>query len=235
MRLFIFTFFLTVFAATTAIARAKIEVRNAYDESLVTDIEVAIHIPGEGTTSKPVNRRARIRLHYEPGMSVKAKPPNDDYFGRYFPVLENPESRFQTIYIYPTPEYEQALLKEKGCEICDEPQLPNKADENSDEDYPGEKAVFPGGDEKMKDFLVSTIKYPEISMELGDEAKVYIRFIVNKDGSITCAQSLRKGPRAIDAEALHTIRRMPNWEPARKEDGEVVRAYCRIPINFVLQ
>ncbi|MGM0477976.1 MAG: hypothetical protein ACQERC_02050 [Bacteroidota bacterium] len=39
----------------------------------------------------------------------------------------------------------------------------------------------------------------------------------------------------IDAEALHTIRRMPNWEPARKEDGEVVRAYCRIPINFVLQ
>lgn len=214
--------------------KVKIEVRNAYDESLIEAIDVISSVPGENSKRQEVNRRSRVKVKYDEDMMVKADPLDERFFGRWFSVEDQSLFGVQKIYIYPTPAYERQLLKEKGCEVVDglPESIESNDDEASDESY--KEAVFTGGEEQMIDFLVSTIKYPEISMELGDEARVFIRFVVNKDGSLACAQTLRRGPRAIDVEALHTIRRMPNWEPAEKE-GEIVRAYCRIPINFVLE
>ncbi len=101
-------------------------------------------------------------------------------------------------------------------------------------DYPDKEAGFPGGAAAMKKFLADNIKFPEIAMEMGDQGRVFIEFVVNKDGSIEQVKVLRGVSREIDAEARRVVRSMPKWEPA-EANGEPVRARCRIPINFILQ
>lgn len=101
-------------------------------------------------------------------------------------------------------------------------------------DYPDKEAGFPGGAAAMKQFLADNIKFPEIAMELGDQGRVFIEFVVNKDGSIEQVKVLRGVSREIDTEARRVVRSMPRWAPA-EANGEPVRARCRIPINFILQ
>ena len=84
-------------------------------------------------------------------------------------------------------------------------------------DYPDKEAVFPGGAAAMAKFLSENIKYPEIAMEMGDQGRVFLEFVVNQDGSVEQIKILRGVSRDIDREA------------------ERVRARCRIPINFILQ
>ncbi|HLW29633.1 MAG TPA: energy transducer TonB [Brumimicrobium sp.] len=101
-------------------------------------------------------------------------------------------------------------------------------------EYPEKEAGFPGGTAAMQKFLAENIKYPEIAMELGDQGRVFIEFVVNKDGSIEQVKILRGVSKEIDIEARRVVRKMPKWEPAQS-NGEPVRARCRIPINFILQ
>lgn len=101
-------------------------------------------------------------------------------------------------------------------------------------DYPDKEAEFPGGAAAMKKFLADNIEYPEIAMEMGDQGKVFVEFVVEKDGSITQIKILRGVSSEIDKEAKRVVRMMPSWEPAESK-GESVRARCRIPINFILQ
>ncbi|HLV41009.1 MAG TPA: TonB family protein [Brumimicrobium sp.] len=101
-------------------------------------------------------------------------------------------------------------------------------------DYPDVEAGFPGGAAAMKQFLADNIKYPEIAMELGDQGRVFIEFVVNKDGTIEQVKVLRGVSKEIDIEARRVVRKMPKWAPA-ESNGEPVRARCRIPINFILQ
>lgn len=101
-------------------------------------------------------------------------------------------------------------------------------------DYPDQEATYPGGASAMKQFLADNIKYPEISMELGDQGKVFIEFVVEKDGSITQIKVIRGVSKEIDREAKRVVKAMPKWVPAEQK-GEIVRARCRIPVSFILQ
>lgn len=101
-------------------------------------------------------------------------------------------------------------------------------------DYPDKEATFPGGMVEMTKFLASNIKFPEIAMEMGDQGRVFVEFVVNRDGSIERVKVIRGVSREIDAEARRVVRSMPKWTPAEAK-GEPVRTVCRIPLNFVLQ
>lgn len=101
-------------------------------------------------------------------------------------------------------------------------------------DYPDQEAVFPGGMAAMQKFLAENVKYPEVSMEMGDQGKVFVEFVVDRDGSITQVKVLRGVSREIDTEARRVVRTMPKWAPG-EANGEPVRTRCRIPINFTLQ
>jgi protein TonB len=106
---------------------------------------------------------------------------------------------------------------------------------DSDEivDYPDIEAQFPGGAKGMKKYLAKNIRYPEIAMELGDQGKVYIQFVVEKDGSISNVRVMRGVSEAIDAESIRVVSAMPKWTPAIHK-RKYVRARCRIPINYIL-
>lgn len=97
------------------------------------------------------------------------------------------------------------------------------------EDEPG----FPGGEEKMQLFIKSNIKYPDMSIQMGDQGKVYVRFVVEKDGSISNVSIARSVTPELDKEAMRVVKMMPNWSPG-KQRGRPVRTNVVIPIVFKL-
>lgn len=100
-------------------------------------------------------------------------------------------------------------------------------------DFPDVEAGFPGGAAAMKQFLIENTKYPEISRQMGDQGKVYVKFVVERDGSISGIEIIKSVSKELDREAKRVVRSMPRWSPGEK-NGEPVRSVCRIPINFTL-
>lgn len=101
-------------------------------------------------------------------------------------------------------------------------------------DFPDVEAQYPGGSEEMSKYLANNIRYPEIAMELGDQGRVFVEFIIEKNGSISNVKILRGVSREIDAESVRVVANMENWTPAIYK-RKYVRARARIPINYILQ
>jgi len=102
------------------------------------------------------------------------------------------------------------------------------------EDYPDVEAEFPGGYEEWKKYLLSELKYPEISLEMGNQGIVYVTFVIEIDGSVSDVKVLKGVSFDIDREAKRVIRNSPKWIPGRVAKYNV-RTRLSIPINFVLQ
>lgn len=93
---------------------------------------------------------------------------------------------------------------------------------------------FPGGELALRKFIANSIKYPVIAQENGIEGKVYVTFVVDKDGSVSDAKIARGVDPSIDKEALRVVSNLPRWKPG-KQRGKPVRVSYTVPINFVLQ
>lgn len=103
-------------------------------------------------------------------------------------------------------------------------------------DFIDTDALFPGGISAMMNFLGKNIKYPEIAVRTGIEGKAFVRFVVEKDGSIGNVNIQTGVPNCpeCDREAIRVIKMMPRWTPG-KNRGKVVRSYYSMPIIFKLQ
>jgi protein TonB len=93
---------------------------------------------------------------------------------------------------------------------------------------------FPGGEAALQRYLKNSIKYPNIAMENGIQGKVYVGFVVERNGSISNVRIARGVDASIDKEAMRVIRLMPKWIPG-KQNGEPVRVSFTAPINFALE
>jgi periplasmic protein TonB len=101
-------------------------------------------------------------------------------------------------------------------------------------DFPDVEAQFPGGEENMRKWMQENINYPEISMENGDQGRVYLKFVVERDGTITNVEVIKGTTRDLDNEAKRIVRNMPKWNPG-EYSGNKVRSSFTLPINFELQ
>ena len=101
-------------------------------------------------------------------------------------------------------------------------------------DFPDVEAQFPGGDEMMRKWMQENILYPEISMENGDQGRVYLKFVVERDGTITNVEIMKGTTKELDNEAKRIVRNMPKWNPG-ESSGNKVRSSFTLPINFELQ
>lgn len=90
---------------------------------------------------------------------------------------------------------------------------------------------FPGG--KVQQWIAKNVKYPVLAMENGIQGKVYIQFVIEKDGSITDVKVLRGVDASLDKEAVRVVQSMPKWKPG-KQRGKPVRVSYTLPINFQL-
>jgi protein TonB len=100
-------------------------------------------------------------------------------------------------------------------------------------DFPDIEAEFPGGIIAMMKWINDNISYPETSIEMNEQGRVFLQFVVEKDGSITNVKVDRGVSIDLDREAKRVIRKMPKWVPGEIE-GRTIRARCRLPINFQL-
>lgn len=87
---------------------------------------------------------------------------------------------------------------------------------------------FIGGVSKMYQYLATNIRIPANSKNGG---KVFLKFVVEKDGSIGKIELLKGIGNEFDEEATRLISEMPKWN-AGKQNGRPVRVYYTLPILF---
>ena len=93
---------------------------------------------------------------------------------------------------------------------------------------------FPGGEEALYKYLAENIKYPVMAKNNKVEGRVYITFVIEKDGNVSDAKVLRSDNEELNAEALRVINAMPKWKPGMQQ-GVPVRVQYNIPITFKLR
>lgn len=100
-------------------------------------------------------------------------------------------------------------------------------------EFPDVDAAFPGGAAAMQRWISENVQYPQTSIEMNEQGKVYMSFVVEPDGSISNIAVERGVSADLDREAKRLMRQMPPWI-AGEAKGKKVRARCRLPINFTL-
>ena len=127
-----------------------------------------------------------------------------------------------------------------------------------------ERAKFPGGDEECFKFMSENIRYPKLCHEFGVQGRVIVRFVIEKDGSISHIEKTRAPSQALTEVEIQTYKKehpdsqeklepgqdlgdllfeeakrvmelMPKWEPGKDEDGNPVRSIFNLPVMFRLR
>lgn len=93
---------------------------------------------------------------------------------------------------------------------------------------------FPGGEVALRRWIANNIKYPVIAAENGIQGRVYVQFVVDRDGGISNAKIARGVDPSLDQEALRVVNSLPKWKPGMQR-GKPVRVSYTVPINFQLQ
>ena len=97
-----------------------------------------------------------------------------------------------------------------------------------------EMPCFPGGDQKLMEYIANNINYPQEARDKGIEGRVFIGMVIEKDGSVSKVKILRGIGGGCDEEAERVISSMPKWMPG-KVGGEPVPVSYMLPVNFKLQ
>ena len=87
---------------------------------------------------------------------------------------------------------------------------------------------------KIQNHIAKNFRYPEFAQKTGIQGRVFVQFIIDKDGSIVGIRT--RGPHPIlEIEAKRIISRLPKFIPALDSDGKAVRVPFSVPITFKLK
>jgi TonB family protein len=92
---------------------------------------------------------------------------------------------------------------------------------------------FPGGESGLSHFLSKNIKYPPIAKKYNIQGKVFISFVIEKDGSLDQIKVLREPGSGTGDEVMRVIQLSPNWKPGTRY-GHVSKIKFTLPVNFSL-
>ena len=90
------------------------------------------------------------------------------------------------------------------------------------------KPDFPGGMDKFYKFIANNYRTPE---EEGLKGKIYVTFVVEKDGSLTDIKVLRDIGYGTGKEAIRVLKATPKWNPG-EQNGKKVRCTFSLPISI---
>lgn len=114
------------------------------------------------------------------------------------------------------------LLKEESTVVVEEEVMPHELEQEPE---------FIGGNEALYKFMKENLSYPQIAIDSNIQGKVYVFFIVEKDGKVTNPIIKRGVHPSLDAEVLRLIAIMPNWKPGLV-NNEPVRSRFILPVKF---
>lgn len=116
--------------------------------------------------------------------------------------------------------------------------MANIASPSSDDDevyiIVEEMPVFPGGDEALRSFVTNNINYPDEARKQKLHGRVFVCFVIGKDGAVCNVRVARSLNSLLDAEAIRVVKAMPKWTPG-KHKGQPVKVSYTLPINFSLK
>ena len=96
-----------------------------------------------------------------------------------------------------------------------------------------EMPEFPGGELALRERINQLVKYPDIVRRNGIQGKVYVNFIIDKEGRVIRPRIERGVAPSLDKEALRVVSSLPRWKPG-KEKGKAVKVSYTVPVNFVI-
>jgi protein TonB len=91
-----------------------------------------------------------------------------------------------------------------------------------------------GGFTAFYTYVGENLKYPRLAQRGNIQGRVYIQFVVEKDGSLTDIKTIKGIGGGCDEEACRIIGNAPKWNPG-KQRGRPVRVIMVIPILFKLE
>ena len=159
-----------------------------------------------------------------------------------------------TVHIPPPPKVQQPSIITVPDEIDIEEEIPFTLDIESSEEMVLEDYVFEepkeeiaevvfriveeqpapvGGYSAFYEYIGKKLKYPAQARRMDIEGKVFIEFIVDKDGSITEVTVMKGIGGGCDEEAVRVIKSSPKWKPG-KQRGQPVKVKMVVPITFKL-
>lgn len=92
---------------------------------------------------------------------------------------------------------------------------------------------YPGGDEARQKFIAQNIVYPPLAIENNKQGTVYIKFIVEKNGSVSNPEAVKNFDEDCSKEAIRVVKLM-KWKPGEQR-GKKVRVRMILPIKFKLK
>jgi periplasmic protein TonB len=118
---------------------------------------------------------------------------------------------------------------DKVVEAKEEPKV-----DNSVYEFVEKNPSFPGGEAELLSYLAGNIKYPQFAQESGIKGRVYVQFVVEKDGSVSDVKCVRDIGGGCGKEAERVVRSMPKWSPG-EQNGRPVRVKYTLPVLFQLK
>ncbi len=140
-------------------------------------------------------------------------------------------------------EVEEDILEEINWEneldesVKDDKVFPGQMEEPEEEKIETEFLIVEdpptpkGGMKAFNKFLSKHIKYPDQARRMGIEGKVFVEFVVDKDGSLTNIHVVKGIGAGCDEEAIRVLKSAPKWEPG-KQRGRPVKVRLTVPISF---
>ena len=132
-------------------------------------------------------------------------------------------------------EFKQTILTEEEKKFYNEGGL--KVNENDeierDSIYvnPTIPPSFAGGIDAMRTFFTQNLKIPEVLKGQEIKGRVFIRFVIRKDGKVDKVHLVKGSNDDCNSEAIRVIKMMPAWIPA-SDRGDAVSSYHVLPISF---
>ena len=96
-----------------------------------------------------------------------------------------------------------------------------------------ESATPKGGMQAFYKYVGEKIKYPAQARRMGIEGRVFVEFVINKDGSLSDVKAIKGIGAGCDEEAVRIVQSSPSWNPG-KQRGKAVKQRYTLPIIFKL-
>lgn len=91
-------------------------------------------------------------------------------------------------------------------------------------------AKYPGGEKVMNQFIKTKMNYKKL-YDIDVQGKIFIQFVVEKDGNLSNIKIIRSLDPSCDKEAIRIVKLMPKWKPGKLKNKKV-RTIIEIPITI---
>lgn len=228
MKYFILTF---VFALTHQLLAFEVQLINAYTNSGFEGGKVLlISVKGKVIEEAISNEEGIASFNAKKGKKDKIRVVDDseDFYLSLNTIYRNGR---RVYYFFPTDAHYEELLAIEDSIYGKAIKKDSMGNYETNPDYI--EAEYPGGAEDMQLFIVNELYYPQVAIEMNDQGRVYVSFVVEKDGNITHVYIVKSVSKELDDEARRVIWAMPNWEKGLFKD-EPIRVCCWLPIIYEL-